>query len=141
MKRILRTELLTRPSFITEEGEEFSWQKNLTAFEKKNLLNSLVKNYQRFKKITDKSIENNKQFMPEIKRGIFSAKNYPNLIRQNIHNNQKNFKEEERAKTCAVYEKGEERIRKIFAEKNNRVFPEKEEKNRPQTYIDKEKEV
>ena len=112
VKQRLRTEIATRPSFHQNEPEmeQFSWQRNLTNVEKKNLLDNLVKNYHKFKKITDKSVENNRNFMPVIKRPAFSAK-YEKIVKK--HQHQVSLSKE-RVKTCAVYEKGEGRIRNIF---------------------------
>lgn len=112
VKQRLRTEIAYRPSFHQNEPEmeQFSWQKKLTNIEKKNLLDNLVKNYHKFKKITDRSVENNRNFMPIIKRPAFSAK-YEKIVKKNQHHVSLS---KERVKTCAVYEKGEVRIRNIF---------------------------
>ena len=112
VKQRLRTEIANRPSFHQNEPEmeQFSWQKNLTNMEKKNLLDNLVKNYHKFKRITDRSVENNRNFMPVIKRPAFSAK-YEKIVKKNQHQVSLS---KERVKTCAIYEKGEGRLRNIF---------------------------
>lgn len=126
VKQRLRTEIAIRPSFHQNEPEmeRFSWQKNLTNVEKKNLLDNLVKNYHKFKKITDKSVENNRNFMPAIKRPAFSAK-YEKIVKKNQHQVSLS---KERVKTCAVYEKGEGRIRNIFEGKYEAEIFNKENK-------------
>lgn len=129
IKQRLRTEILGRPSYnqLDMEMEQFSWQKNLTIAEKKNLLNNLAKNYQKFKKITDKSVENNRNFMPNIKRPAFSAKNHAKMI--SFNPGKEKLNKEERAKTCAVYEKGENRIKRIFEGRGDDEITNKENTN------------
>ena len=95
------------------ETDDLLWHNNLTANEKRRLLNSLAQNYQKFKRITDKSNEKG-LFMPKIKRKIISA-NFKSNEGNTLNCN------EERAKTCAVFKKGEDRIKRIFEGENQKV--------------------
>lgn len=136
VKQRLRTEIFTRPSFENLQNfneDELPWQINFTALEKKQLLDSLTRNYEKFKRITEKSKE---------KPGVFGKFEGKNLKNHDF----KPFSEEQRAQTSNAYRKGEERIREIFEnhtefEKDHENFPKIKRSQSHLARFRKEKEV
>lgn len=98
IKQRLRTEVFGTRAFTKNEEENSSWQRNLTVLEKKELLNSLSQNYEKFKRAASaKTTEKYRNFLN--KKQLDSNK-LP------ISDQEKNFK--------GVFKKGEDRIKKVF---------------------------
>lgn len=130
VKQRLRTEIFTRPSLENYQQfneNELPWQINFTAIEKKQLLESLTRNYEKFKRITEKSKE---------KRVFLSKFDDKNIGFNGVSS-------EERAQTTNVYRKGEERIRQIFENhtENDEKIPKIKRSQSHLVKFRKEKEV